>query len=155
MAKRYPRRCSECGKVTVQAAQIAHNARIKHDGKLHELHIANLPVDRCLTCGEVFFTNASSDMKSHALRAHLGLLQSEEIRQLLNDRRLTQREFARHLRVAEESVSRWLNGLSIQSRALDTLMRLYFGMPEVRNALSSGDRLAVGSKLEAAAKSTQ
>ena len=141
--KPYPRRCSECGKVAVRPAKIAYNAKIKHDGKLHEFHIAELPVDRCDECKEEFFTNATSDVKSDALRLHLGLLQPGQIRRLLTKHNLTQRKFAAHLRVAEESVSRWLNGLSIQSRALDTLMRIYFAKPEVRAMLASENSLSL------------
>jgi putative zinc finger/helix-turn-helix YgiT family protein len=121
----------------VHSATIPYDAKIKHDGKLHEFQIAALPIDRCEECNEEFFTNATSDAKSDALRKHLGLLQPAEIRELLGKHNLTQRKFAAHLRVAEESVSRWLNGLSIQSRALDTLMRVYFAKPEVRETLAS------------------
>ena len=134
-SKPYPRRCGECGAVAVTAATIAYDAQIKHDGKVHSFHIPALPVDQCNECRELFFTNVSSDAKSDGLRKHLGLLLPTEIRELLVSHNLTQRKFASHLRVAEESVSRWLNGLSIQSRALDTFMRLYFANAEVRKML--------------------
>ena len=136
VAKPYPRRCVECGTLAVEQAVIPYDARMKHDGKLHQFHIPQLPVDRCSECGEVFFTNATTESKSHALRQQLGLLQPDEIRAFLNQHGLTQRKFAEHLRVAEESVSRWLNGLSIQSRSLDAFMRVYFSIPQVREMLS-------------------
>ena len=66
-----PRRCVECGKVAVEAAVIAYDAKIKHDGKLHAFPIDALPVLQCAVCGEVYFTNATSDAKSEALRQHL------------------------------------------------------------------------------------
>ncbi len=141
--KPYPRRCSECGQVAVHLAKVQYAARIKHDGKLHEFNISELPIDRCAACGEEFFTNVSSDAKSDALREHLGLLQPARIRELLAEHKLTQRKFAAHLRVAEESVSRWLNGLSIQSRALDTLMRIYFVNGEVRKLLASDEPICI------------
>jgi len=141
--KPYPRRCAGCGKSLVRPARVAHHARIKHDGKLHEFRIAALPVDRCTGCKEVFFTNASSDAKLVSLRNHLGLLQIDEIRKRLAQNKMSQRDFAGHLRVAEETVSRWLNGMSIQSRSLDTLMRLYFSMPAVRKALASVDNVQI------------
>jgi len=142
-AKPYPRRCSECGNVTVRPAKVPYDAKVKHDGKLHAFHVAHLPIDRCETCKKEFFTNATSDAKSDALREHLGLLQPAQIRDFLAEHNLTQRKFAAHLRVAEESVSRWLNGLSIQSRALDTLMRIYFVKPEVREMLASNDPICL------------
>ena len=141
-AKPYPRRCAECGKQSVSAATISHVAKIKHDGKLHDIQIAELPVDKCSDCGEEFLTTLSSDAKSNALRKELGLLRPDEVRKSLGDLELTQRDFAKHLRVAEESVSRWLNSLSVQSRSLDTLMRLYFAVPEVRELLQSSKPIA-------------
>ena len=66
-----PRRCVECGNVAVEAAVIPYDAKIKHDGELRAFPIDELPVLRCAVCGEVFFTNASSDAKSQALRHHL------------------------------------------------------------------------------------
>ena len=47
----------------------------------------------------------------------------------------TQREFADHLRIAPETVSRWMTGLAIQNRALDSLTRIYFSFPVVRRVL--------------------
>ena len=66
-----PRRCVECGNVAVEAAVIPYDAKIKHLGKPHAFPIDALPVLQCAVCGEVYFTNASSDAKSEALRQHL------------------------------------------------------------------------------------
>jgi DNA-binding transcriptional regulator YiaG len=145
--KPYPRRCSHCGEVAVQLALIPYDAKIKHDGRLYEFSVAELPVDRCESCSDVTFTKKTADAKSHALRSHLGLLQPEEIRELLSRYGLTQRKFAEHLRVAEESVSRWLNGLSIQSRPLDTFMRLYFAKPDIREALAQEGECSILTSL--------
>lgn len=76
--KPYPRRCGECGKAAVRSVMIAYDAKIKLDGKLHEVHIAELPVDRCGECQEEFFTNVTSDAKSDALRQHLGFVATGE-----------------------------------------------------------------------------
>jgi YgiT-type zinc finger domain-containing protein len=66
-----PRRCVECGNVAVEAAVIPYDAKIKHGDKLHAFPIDALPVLQCAVCGEVYFTSASSDEKSQALRQHL------------------------------------------------------------------------------------
>jgi len=50
---------------------------------------------------------------------------------------LTQRNFAERLGVAPETVSRWLNGVCIQTRALDNLMRVFFGFSSVRDVLTA------------------
>jgi hypothetical protein len=54
--------------VAVEAAVIADDAKIKHDGKLHAFPIDALPVLRCAVSGELYFTNATSNEKSQALR---------------------------------------------------------------------------------------
>jgi len=134
-AKPYPRRCADCGKLAVTAATIPYNAEFKHDGKLHKFHIPKLNVDLCQSCGEEFFTNTTDDQISANLRSVIGLLQPEDIRQQLSVLGISQREFAKQLRIAPETVSRWMTGSAIQNRALDTLMRVYFAFSEVREAL--------------------
>jgi DNA-binding transcriptional regulator YiaG len=132
----YPRPCGECGEISVQPATIAYEARVKHDGKSYEFPVASLNVDRCGNCQQLYFTQETDDQISAGLRAKVGLLSPEEIRQQLERLKLTQREFAEHLTVSQESVSRWLTGTNIQSRSLDTLMRLYFRFANVRNELT-------------------
>jgi len=48
---------------------------------------------------------------------------------------LKQQALAERLGVAPETISRWVNGALIQSRAMDNLLRLYFALPEVRAVL--------------------
>lgn len=134
-AKPYPRRCAECGKVAVAAATISYNAEVKHDGKLHKFRIPKLKLDKCQSCGEEFFTNATDEQMTDCLRSEIGLLHPEEIRRQLQLLGVSQRTFAGHLRIAQETVSRWMTGLAIQNRALDTLMRIYFAYPDVRKNL--------------------
>ena len=137
LAKPYPRTCAECGEVTVQATEIAYDAQVKHDGRTHRFQIPRLVIDKCQRCGEELFTNRTNDQITTALREFLGLLQPDHIRQRLAELGLSQRLFAQRLGVAPESVSRWLNGLAIQTRALDNLMRLFLGLREVREVLAT------------------
>ncbi|MDZ4821086.1 MAG: hypothetical protein SGJ20_19130 [Planctomycetota bacterium] len=139
----YPRPCALCGKLALHGVVIPYDVKIKHDGKLHEFHIPALPSDQCSECQQIYFTNATADAKNNALRDHIGLLHPAQIKEFLTKHNLTQRSFASHLRVAEESVSRWVNGESIQSRALDTLMRVYFAKPDVREMLASGSFISI------------
>jgi putative zinc finger/helix-turn-helix YgiT family protein len=125
--KPYPRGCTECGETAVMSADIAYDAEVKHDGRLHGFHISRLTIDKCQRCGEEFFTNGTDEQIGTALRESLGLLQPQDIRRRLGELGLTQRGFAERLGVAPETVSRWLNGLNIQTRALDNLMRVFFG----------------------------
>ncbi len=135
-AKPYPRHCVECGKVAVAATTIPYKAELKHDGKLHKFHIPKLRIDKCASCGEEFFTNATDEQLTASLRSAIGLLPPEEIRRQLGVLGISQRSFASHLRIAPETVSRWMTGLAIQNRALDTFMRIYFAFPAVRRSLA-------------------
>jgi len=136
-AKPYPRPCPECGETAVRPAEIAYEAEVKHDGRLHRFFIARLAIDKCERCGEELFTNRTDEQINAALRDHLGLLQPDDIRRRLDELGLSQRSFAERLGVAQETVSRWVTGLSIQTRPLDNLMRLFFGFATVRDALSA------------------
>jgi len=61
---------------------------------------------------------------------------SEQIKSL----HLTQKEFAERIKVAPETVARWLSGDYIQSRAMNELMRLFFEREEAKcPVLHSGE----------------
>jgi putative zinc finger/helix-turn-helix YgiT family protein len=136
--KAYPRRCGSCGASAVVRKHMRYAAEVKHDGKLHRFRVARLGYDKCRQCGEEFFTSRTDEQITSALREHLGLLQPEEIRQRLVELGFSQRAFAERLGVAAESVSRWLNGVAVQTRAMDNLMRVFLEFDEVREALATG-----------------
>lgn len=137
--KPYPRRCAACGEVGVRQTQIEYDAEVRHDGKLHAFRIPLLEIDQCGDCGEQYFTSVTDDLISLGLRQHLGLLCPNEIRSGLKKCSVNQRTFADHLGIAAETVSRWLNGSTIQTRSLDRMMRLYFAIPSVRHALAHSE----------------
>ena len=133
--KPFPRRCPECGKTEVQPATIVYDAEVKHDGRLYALHVPRLQVNKCGACGEVLFGNVADDQISQALREHLALLSPEQIRDSLSTLGLRQKDLAERIGVAAETISRWMSGTQIQSRAMDNLMRLFFAFDTVRAAL--------------------
>jgi len=137
--KPFPRRCPECGKVEVEPATIAYDAEVKHDGRLHTFHIPALQVNKCASCGEILFSAVTDDLISDALRQHLGLLSPQQIRDALRFLGLKQKEFGERIGVAPETISRWITGTHIQSRAMDNLMRLFFAFAEVRSALTRSE----------------
>ncbi len=122
--------CPLCGQGELLASRIAHEAEIKHDGRVHKLHISCLHVKQCSACGEVLFDSTSHDEISGALRKHLKLLSPQQIRDKLQSLGLMQKTFAERIRVAQETVSRWLSGAFIQSCAMDELMRMFFQREE-------------------------
>ena len=134
----FPWRCRRCGKNEVFPATLPYDAEVRHDGRVHAFRVANLELPVCRACGEKVFTEQVDDQITAALRAHLHLLTPEEIRAALARVNMTQKEAAERLGIAEETLSRWLNEVQIQSRALDNLLRVFFAFPEVRAALNGG-----------------
>jgi transcriptional regulator with XRE-family HTH domain len=132
----FPWRCHECGELAVQLSRVKYEATLRHDGRLHSFTIPELELPVCASCGARVFTDAVDGQISAAYRADAQLLLPQQIRDAIQRVNLPQKEVAKHLRLAEETLSRWLNDSQIQSRSMDTLLRLYFAFPEVRNVLS-------------------
>jgi len=138
--KQFPRRCFKCKKMEVYHDVIPYTARVKHDNCLYTFPIAELQIQKCRSCGEILFDNDTDDQISQGLREHLHLLSPQQIRGRLKQFGLMQKEFADCIRVAPETVCRWLSGTYIQSRAMDELMRLFFEREEVKHTvLQSGE----------------
>ena len=131
-----PWRCSDCFTQTVVPTVIDdYVAKVKQDGVIHELHLPGIEVPRCQTCGQLTITTTVDERVNEALRAHLRLLTPTQIRKGIEECGLNQQEFADRLGVAPETISRWVNGALIQSRAMDNFLRVYFAVPEVRAVL--------------------
>ena len=64
-----------------------------------------------------------------------GLLTPAEIKAARTRLGLTQVEMARQLGVGDKSYTRWENGLSIQSKAIDTLIRAVILFPDFLTAV--------------------
>jgi len=79
------------------------------------------------------------DQVNAALRAHLHLLTPAEMRAGLARIGMTQKDAAERLGISEETLSYWLTGAQIQSRAMDNLLRTFLAFPAVRDALQSHD----------------
>jgi putative zinc finger/helix-turn-helix YgiT family protein len=130
-----------------------YTARVKHDGVVHELHLPALEVPRCQTCGETVITSAADERINNALRSRLRLLTPAQMRKGIERLGLKQQELAERLGVAPETISRWVNGALIQSRAMDNLLRLYFALPEVREVLQGASQdPALGIEVDQKAK---
>ncbi|MEX2561015.1 MAG: type II TA system antitoxin MqsA family protein [Pirellulales bacterium] len=131
----FPWRCGTCDELQVYRTPTLYKTAIKYEGRPYEVEIPDLELPKCRQCGEVVFDNFAGWQIDRALRAKLGLLQPDQIRAGRIELALNQREFAAHLGVAEESISRWETGALIQSRIVDRQIRLLFEFPVVREAL--------------------
>ena len=131
----FPWRCRHCGKQEVVMATTEYEAEVRHDGRLHAFTVPNLKLPVCQACGERLFTDEADDQIDAALLAHLNLLTPDQIRDCIKRVGMSQREAAKRLGIAEATLSRWLNEVQIQSRAMDNLLRAFFAFPQLRAAL--------------------
>jgi putative zinc finger/helix-turn-helix YgiT family protein len=136
----FPWLCINCFTPTVVPTVIDYTAKVKQDGVIHELHLPGIEVPRCQTCGQLTVTTEVDEQVSDALRARLRLLTPAQMRKGIENLGLKQQELAERLGVAAETISRWLHGALIQSRAMDNLLRLYFAVPEVREVLQGANQ---------------
>lgn len=138
-AKPFPWRCPKCMRREVRPAMIEYTSRVKHDGKVHDVTVAELTAPKCTACGEVVFSNDTEEQISRALRSQLRLLQPSEIREKRERLGLTQAQLAERLCIAQETISRWETGAMIQSRSLDRLLRVFFRFPDAFAALDEAE----------------
>jgi len=132
----FPWRCHECGEKSVTLSRIRYEATLRHDGRLHSFTVPELELPVCVSCGAKVFTDAVDEQISAAYRAYAQLLLPQQIRDAIQRVGLQQKDVAKQLGLAEETLSRWLNKTQIQSRSMDTLLRLYFAFPEICKVLS-------------------
>jgi DNA-binding transcriptional regulator YiaG len=125
-SRSFPEVCVECGKTGVRPTSIAYDAEVKYEGHVYRFRIDRLEVSQCEFCGDFLFDNTTHEQIHDALRKHLNLLSRREIRDQLASLGLTQKELGAEIAVAPETISRWLSGGYVQSRAYDKLMRYFF-----------------------------
>jgi DNA-binding transcriptional regulator YiaG len=112
---------------------------MEHDGRAYTVDIPGFTLLECEACKTRFLTDAGRKQLTYALRKKADLLLPEEIRAERVRQRLTQEQLANYLKVAKETVSRWETGGQIQQRAMDLLLRIFFGVPYVRHWLDNPD----------------
>ncbi len=132
----FPWRCAECGSDDVVPAATDYTGQVNYEGRLHTVDVPSLEIPTCRRCGERVFTNRVEEQINAALRAQLHLLTPEQIAAAIHALGMEPDEVAQRLGIREETLSAWISGTVIQSRAMDNLLRAYFASSEVRAALS-------------------
>lgn len=136
----FPWRCPTCGQKAVEPGVSAYRAKVTHDGKIHEFLIPELRLPICRSCGELIFTGAAADQINAALRSHLHLLTPDEIHAAIEQLGVSPGDVGMQLGIGEEQLLFWIDGIQIQSLAMDKLLRIYFGFPDVRSALVNAEQ---------------
>jgi putative zinc finger/helix-turn-helix YgiT family protein len=146
-SKPFPWKCAECGARAVMPVTVAYAVDMEYDGRTYPVEVPDLVAPQCSQCRAIVVDDAANRQLSAALRETLGILTPQQIRTNREALGLTQKQLANCLGVADATISRWETGAQIQQRAMDRLLRLFFGFSSVRTALQDDVCLAsLGSK---------
>ncbi len=135
--KPFPWRCSNCREQSLYEATVDHTTPMFHDGREYTVTVKDLKTPKCKSCGIVHPDDEAMEAITIAFMQQIKLLTPAQIREHRIKADLTQVELAAALGVADATVSRWETGMQIQQRSLDNLLRLFFGVPQVRKILTS------------------
>jgi putative zinc finger/helix-turn-helix YgiT family protein len=133
--KPFPWRCTNCKQKTVSEATVDYTAEMEHDGHAYTISAERLKTPKCTHCGQVMLDAEALAVLDAALRTKARLLTPQQVRQYREAAALSEEELAQALGVASATVARWESGVQIQPRALDNLLRLFFGIQQVRQIL--------------------
>ena len=134
-AKPFPWSCVNCGTKTVQPVTEEYVAQVAHDGKTYSVCVPAAVIPTCSRCARKVLTESVNGKIDAALREQLKLLTPDQIRTNIEALSLTQKEVACHLGIAQETLSRWVTGAMIQTKSNDRFLRIFFGIPIVRQRL--------------------
>lgn len=139
-ARRVPEdMCPTCGAIMRRT-----NAAVLWPVNGHGNRVAGVSHLRCPSCGEGMYSIAeieALDAAAFAIyRKRFGLLIPDEVRAIREQHRLTQAELARLLRLGANTISRWEAGRTVQTAAMDILLRMVRDVPASLLYLRRGAR---------------
>jgi len=112
--------------------RVDYTTELEHDGRVYPVMVKNLEILRCNACQTQVLPDEAQAALVKELRRQAGLFQPKEIAANRAQLGLTQKDFARLIGVAPETVCRWENGGQIQQRVMNDFMRAFFEVPELR-----------------------
>ena len=136
-------KCGHCRQRTMVLTPVAYSTPFNHDGRHYTVSIADLVVPKCSNCGTISLDAVATDAIDAAFRKQAGLVSPEQIRQQRLALGLTQQTLADLLGIGVHTLSRWESGGQIQQRAFDRLLRAFFTVPQLREALADEARLEI------------
>jgi DNA-binding transcriptional regulator YiaG len=133
--KPFPWNCSKCRAQAVYGATVDYVGTEHHDGRVYTVKIDGLKTPKCANCGQVMLDAEALDVLTAALYREASLLTPEQIRAYRMKANLTQQELGAALGVEDFIVEQWETGGQVQARMTDNMLRLFFGLPNVREIL--------------------
>ncbi|HYV39424.1 MAG TPA: type II TA system antitoxin MqsA family protein [Gemmataceae bacterium] len=137
----YPWKCRNCGKIAVHPAVVTYEVDIEYEGKAYHVVTEKLPAPQCRECHSIYPDAQANRLITAEFRRQARILSPGQIRQDRESLGLTQKQLANALGCAEATISRWETGSQIQQRSSDNFLRVFFGIPAAREALTDDARL--------------
>jgi putative zinc finger/helix-turn-helix YgiT family protein len=135
--RRFPKKCGVCQQRAMALAVVPYSIQIDHDGRKYQVEIPSLEVPKCGNCGEFVIDDEAGKVIQAAFHAKADLLTPDDIARVINDAHLNQKEFAELIGISQSTLSRWVNGVQVQQRGYDNIIRAFDKVPELRAFLAS------------------
>ena len=134
--KPFPWRCGHCRERAVHEGQIDYETSVEFDGHEYHIKLDNLKTPCCRSCGTPLLDSAANRKITRELLRQAKLLTPLRIKKYREALALTQGKLAAALDVSEQIVKYWEDGFLMQTRAQDSMLRLFFGLPEARELMT-------------------
>jgi HTH-type transcriptional regulator/antitoxin MqsA len=122
--------CVVCGSLDVSTFE---RERILAVGG-REIRIPGDIATKCASCGEEFYTGAQAREADRKVvevrRLREGLLSGENVRKIRQALGMSQSSLEKALGIGAKTIVRWENGTSVQSRLMDSMLRLVAFNPD-------------------------
>ena len=115
--------CPLCGATGIETSITPYTFEYGSGDAAAKLNV-DVPVRHCYACEIEYLDEEGERIKHEAICRHLGVLSPNEIRRIRKKYSHTRMSFAEVTGLAEASLNRWENGLSIQTHANDRYLRL-------------------------------
>jgi HTH-type transcriptional regulator / antitoxin MqsA len=145
-------KCPLCGEGSLEHGSGVFNFEIpgdNPDGLETTKDFPGSEWDKCGACGEIILSSTLQKRIGRWQYTRKGLLTPEEIKDIREKYGLTQAQMAQNLQVGEKNFSRWENGITMQTRVMDSLIRQFDKCPDdfIRNEAGEQSVDIVGSYL--------
>lgn len=137
------KKCIDCENELTYLTNQTLAVNFKTANGIKKLNLKGLSFSKCNKCGEIYFDSKDSKIHDEQLiialeenRRKKGLLTAKEIKQIREERNLTQEELEKLLRVSPKNVARWETYKSDQSKTADLLLRMLKDNPDCIDLIS-------------------
>lgn len=135
--KPFPWRCSSCGEQAVYGAVVNYTATKHHERQAYTVKVDGLKTPKCAKCGRVAPDSEAMEIIDAVFVRQLNLLTPEQIQAHRLKAKLTQHDLAAAVGVEDYIVENLESGLQMQTRLMDNVLRLFFGVDQVREILTT------------------